>query len=71
MKDTIPTPKKLCDLPLQRYCPADPRLGYFTFGIHEKEAKQALKLFSQDDCVERIEYVEGNIRIYYKETTNA
>ena len=63
--------KYLCKEPMSKNCPAHPKLGYFTFGIHKKDVEYAIKVFSEDESVERVEYVEGNIRLYYKEITNA
>tara|TARA_R100001460_G_scaffold98262_1_gene141029 strand:+ start:3809 stop:4024 length:216 start_codon:yes stop_codon:yes gene_type:complete len=71
MKEKLPSLHKISHMPMNTYCPADPRLGYFTFGVHEKIAKECIKIFSQDESVDYVEYVEGNIRIYYKEINNA
>jgi len=56
---------------MSKHCPADPRLGYYTFGVHPKDAQTVLKSFIDEPDVERAELVDGNIRIYYKEITNA
>jgi len=56
---------------MSKHCPADPRLGYFTFGVHPKDAQTVLKSFQDEPDVERAELVDGNIRIYYKEINNA
>ena len=52
-------------------CPADPRLGYFTFNVHPDYIEKALQVFGSEPDVEHAEIVDGNIRLYYKETTNA
>ncbi len=56
---------------MSKNCPADPRLGYFTFNVHSKDAEHVQYVFEKEPDVERVEIVDGNIRIYYKETTNA
>ncbi|MDB4541765.1 hypothetical protein N9245_00355 [bacterium] len=56
---------------MSKNCPADPRLGYFTFGVHSKDAEHVKYVFEKEPDVERVEIVDGNIRIYYKEITNA
>jgi len=63
--------KKMDMTLMSNHCPADPRLGYYTFGVHPKDAQTVLKSFQDEPDVERAELVDGNIRIYYKETTNA
>lgn len=52
-------------------CPADPRLGYFTFNVHPDYIEKALQIFGSEPDVEHAEIVDGNIRLYYKEITNA
>ena len=56
---------------MSKNCPADPRLGYFTFGVHPKDADSVANIFNKEPDVERVEHIKGNIRIYYKEITNA
>lgn len=52
-------------------CPADPRLGYYTFNVHPDFLQKAFEMFRTEPDVERAEIVDGNIRLYYKEITNA
>jgi len=63
--------RKLKNESMSNHCPADPRLGYFTFNVHPDYIQKALKLFGSEPDVEHAEIVDGNIRLYYKETTNA
>jgi hypothetical protein len=56
---------------MSKNCPADPRLGYFTFSVHPKDAQLVVDVFEKEPDVERVEHIKGNIRIYYKEITNA
>ena len=56
---------------MSKNCPADPRLGYFTFGVHPKDADSVANIFKKEPDVLKVEHIKGNIRIYYKEITNA
>ena len=56
---------------MSKNCPADPRLGYFTFGVHPKDADSVANIFKKESDVLKVEHIKGNIRIYYKEITNA
>jgi len=56
---------------MSKNCPADPRLGYFTFSVHPKNAQLVVDVFEKEPDIERVEHIKGNIRIYYKEITNA
>jgi len=63
--------KYLLKQQMSKNCPADPRLGYFTFGVHSKDAEHVQYVFEKEPDVERVEHIKGNIRIYYKEINNA
>lgn len=63
--------RKLTNDLMSNHCPADPRLGYFTFNVHPDYLEKAFKMFSSEPDVEKAEIVDGNIRLYYKEITNA